>query len=240
MQAEQKNDSGMTILELLVVIAVLGIFMGIAIPSISDSMRSISQAKKLTSRYPDARRALGGISGMLRRTFPSALTEGATFVGRSDVRDVGGVRIPSDELTFPVLDTGYAHLRDVQSITYRLANRAGNAGDPVGLVETRSFLGATAEAGITGTILETAAGLDFKYLDDSVTPSQWLDEWPPESPGGTAVQAGPGETSRQESSGTEAAPPVRLPKAVKITVFILGEISRRPASFTTTVNIPST
>jgi prepilin-type N-terminal cleavage/methylation domain-containing protein len=234
MQSGKKKNSGMTILELVVVIAVFGIFMGIAIPSVSQSFRSISQAKRLTSRYPDARRALDAISEMVRRTYPPALSADTAFIGRSNLRDVGGLRIPSDELTFPVLDTDYARLRAVQKISYRLEENAGEAGAPVGLVQTRSFLGASAEAGITGTVLETAAGLDFKYLDDSVTPSQWLDEWPPAS--GEPNAAG---TVRPSASGASDAQSIRLPKAVKITVFTLGEISRRPTSFTTTVNIPS-
>ena len=235
MQSGLKKNSGMTILELVVVIAVFGIFMGIAIPAISQSFRSISQAKRLTSRYPDARRALDAVSEMVRRTHPPALAAGAPFIGRSNLRDVDGLRIPSDELTFPVLDTHYAHLKAVQKISFRLEEKPAETGAPGGLVQTRSFLGASSEAGITRTILQTAAGLDFKYLDDSVTPSQWRDEWPPASDGPNAVGTVP-----QSASGAIDTQPVRLPKAVKITVFTMGEISRRPMSFTTTVNIPST
>jgi prepilin-type N-terminal cleavage/methylation domain-containing protein len=185
----------MTIIELLVVIAILGIFMGIAIPSVTRSFQSMEQAKKVTSRYPDAWRALDRVSNMLRQTFPEALTSGEAFVGRSGSYDAGGAMIPSDELRFPILDTGYA----------------------------RSSLGAAAEAGVTETLLPGAVGLDFSYLDGSSDPPEWVQEWPP-------------LPAQEAATSTDS---VRLPKAVKVTVFMLGAISPQPTSFTTVVNVPS-
>jgi hypothetical protein len=94
-----------------------------------------------------------------------------------------------------------------------------------GLVQTRSFLGAAPETGIKETILERAVGLDFSYLDGSLDPPQWVNEWPPASTDETGPKAPPHET--------------RVPSAVKMTIFMLGEISPKPKSFTTVINIPA-
>lgn len=223
MQSRRGKTGGMTIIELLVVIAILGIFMGIAIPSVTRSFQSMEQAKKVTSRYPDAWRALDRVSNMLRQTFPEALTSGEAFVGRSGSYDAGGAMIPSDELRFPILDTGYDRVGSVQRISYRLDLSSGQEGSPMSLVQTRSSLGAAAEAGVTETLLPGAVGLDFSYLDGSSDPPEWVQEWPP-----LPAQA--------VATSTDS---VRLPKAVKVTVFMLGAISPQPTSFTTVVNVPS-
>lgn len=222
MQSRRKEAGGMTIIELLVVIAILGIFMGIAIPSVTKSFRSMEQAKRVTSRYPDAWRALERVSNTLRQTFPAALTAGGAFVGRSGSYDAGGAMIPSDELRFPILDTGYERVGSVQRISYRLDVGSGEEDPAMSLVQIRSSLGAAAEAGVKKTLLPRAVGLDFSYLDDSSDPPEWVQEWPP--------------LPAQEAASTD---PARLPKAVKVTVFTLGAISPQPTSFTTVVNVPS-
>lgn len=222
MQSRLEKAEGMTIVELLVVIAILGIFMGIAIPSVSRSFRSMDQAKRMTARYPDAWRALEQVSNMLRQTFPAAIASGEAFVGRSGAYAAGGAMIPSDELRFPILDTAYGHVGSAQRISYRLDLGSGQEDSPMSLVQTRSSLGAAAEAGVKETLLPGAMGLDFSYLDGSSDPPEWVQEWPP--------------LPAQEATVPDS---VRLPKAVKVTVFMLGAISPRPTSFTTVVNVPS-
>jgi len=236
----------MTIIELLVVIAILGIFMGIAIPSVSKAFQSMDLAKRMTSRYPDAWRTLDAISDMLRRTYPTALQSGGSFIGRNSSYDAGGVMLPSDELIFPVLDTGFSHVGSVQRISYRLERAPEGEMYPMVLVQTRASLGAEAEAGTGETLLTRAIGLDFSYLDESVEPAEWVQEWPSASTG-TSLPPGWAEEvveavleGQAPVSGKAPAPkPVHLPRAVKITIFMPGEISRQPTSFTTVVNIPS-
>ena len=214
-------------IELLVVISILGIFMGIAVPTVIKSFKVISQVKQMTVRYPTARRALARISTMIRQTYPAALVaSGAPFVGRNASFEAGGIMIPSDEISFPVLDTDYAHLRSAQEISYRLDLIVEGEDSRRGLVERRSFLGAAPGTGIEETIAGRIIGLDFRYLDDSTEPSRWVETWPPASP-------------QEVEAAQVAMQTAGLPAAVKITIFILGGISPQPKSFTTVVNIPS-
>jgi len=217
MRLQEKKNDGMTLVELLVVIAILGIFMAIAVPSVIQSVRVTSQMRNMTERYPNARKALFRMSDMMRRTYPAALESGVPFVGRNASFETGGVMIPADELSFPVMDTGYSHVRSVQEVSYRLDLTPEKGETLKGLVEHRLFVGAGSETGIHETVAGRIMGLDFRYLDDSVEPAAWTEEWPP--------------TSEKKADS--------LPAAVRITIFVLGDISPRPKSFTTIVNIPS-
>lgn len=211
------KDRGMTLLELLVVIAILGIFMSIAVPGVIRSFRLISQVKQTTARYPNARMALERMSETIRHTYPMAQFSGAPFIGKSDSVEASGIMLPYDELSFPILDTSYSHLRSAHKISYKLNLEPGE-GEALGaLIEKRSFIGAAENAGIEETIAEKVVGLDFRYLDDSLVPAEWTDEWP---------------VSPEEETS-------RVPSAVKITILVLGEISPEPRSFTTVVNIPA-
>lgn len=242
MRLRQKKDSGMTILEILVVIAILGIFMGIAIPSVSKSFRTIDQVKQLTVRYPNARKALERMSDMVRQTYPAALASGASFVGHSGFYEAGGMIFPSDKLSFPVLDTKYAHVRSLQEISYRLELGPEKKDSPRGLVERRSFLGGSSGTGLTQTMPGKIAGLDFQYLDDSHDAPQWIEEWPASFPGKIeqpVETSNAAETVHETGAGAGAPQSTRLPKAVKITIIVLGDISPKPTSFTTVVNVPS-
>jgi prepilin-type N-terminal cleavage/methylation domain-containing protein len=216
MRIDNTKKGGMTLIETLVVISILGIFMGIAIPSVIKSFTLISQVKKTTVRYPNARKALGRISDRIRRTYPAALESGVPFVGKSAAIEAGEIKLPSDELSFMVLDTGYSHLRSAHEISYRLDLDPEKGETLRGLVEKRSFIGAVKESGAEETIPGNIVGLDFRYLDDSLEPAEWVEEWP--------------------SAAGEAN---LVPAAVKITIFALGEISPKPKSFTTVVNVPS-
>ena len=95
----------MSLIEVIVVIAILGIFMAICVPSVIKSFKVTSQVKKMTVRYPDARKALERMSERIRRTYPAALQSGAAFEGKSSSVEVGGIMLPFDSLSFPVLDT---------------------------------------------------------------------------------------------------------------------------------------
>ncbi|MBI5115814.1 type II secretion system protein [Candidatus Poribacteria bacterium] len=236
----------MSVIEILVVIAVLGIFMGIAVPSVMRSFHAMAQAKKLTNRYPDTRKALGAMSDMIRRTYPTAMQSGATFAGSNGSYDFEGVMIPADVLSFPVLDTGYAHVRSVQRISYKLDLSTPPLGSPpAGLVQMRSALDADPEAGTRESLHHQAVGLDFSYLDNSKNPPEWVQEWPPASAASSVqpptpavappVAAGEGQATPPEA----ARQPVILPGAVKITVFVLGGVAPQPTSFFTIVNVPS-
>lgn len=215
---QKKKNDGMTLIELLVVIAILGIFMGIAVPSVIKSVRLTSQVRRMTERYPNARNALTRMSDTIRSTYPAAVKSGIPFVGRNSSLEAGGVMLPSDELSFPVLDTGYSHVRSVQKVSYQLDLNPEKGESLRGLVEKRSFAGAAPDTGAEETIAGRIVGLDFRYLDDSVSPQVWAEQWPPAS------------NNKKKKI---------LPAAVKITIFMLGEISPQPKSFTTIVNIPS-
>ena len=206
----------MTLVETLVVISVLGIFMAIAIPSVIQSFALISKIKKTTVRYPNARKALGRISDRIRQTYPAASESGIPFVGKSAAIKAGELMLPSDELSFMVLDTGYSHVRSAHKISYRL-DLAPEKGETLrGLVEKRSFIGAVEGSGVEETIPGNIVGLDFRYLDDSLEPAEWVEQWP------------------SAAGGANLAP-----AAVRITIFAMGEISPEPKSFTTVVNVPS-
>jgi prepilin-type N-terminal cleavage/methylation domain-containing protein len=210
-----KRD-GMTLIETLVVISILGIFMAIAIPSVIKSFALISQVKKMTARYPNARKSLGRISDRIRQTYPTGIESGAPFVGKSAAIKAGEIMLPSDELSFVVLDTEFSHVRSAHKISYRL-DLAPEKGETLrGLVEKRSFMGAVEGSGAEETLYGRIVGLDFRYLDDSIEPAEWVEEWPP--------------------AGEEKN---LVPAAVKITVFAMGEISPEPKSFTTIVSVPS-
>ena len=211
------KNRGMTLIEVIVVIAILGIFMAICVPSVIKSFKVTSQVKKMTARYPDARKTLGRMSDRIRRTYPAAIQSGAPFEGKSSSVEVGGIMLPSDSLSFPVLDTGYSHVRSAHAISYSLDLVGAEGKARRGLVEKRSFIGAVAEAGIEENMAGNIVGIDFRYLDDSLKPAQWVEIWPPLS----AEQVD------------------RVPAAVKITILSLGEISPEPKSFTTVVNIPA-
>jgi prepilin-type N-terminal cleavage/methylation domain-containing protein len=222
----QRTEKGMTIIEMIVFIAILGIFMAIAIPSVIKSSRTMAQAKRLTARYPNAHRALEEMSDMLRRAYPEALDAGESFVGINGSYDAGTYTLPSDQLIFPALDTNYSHLRSVQRISFGLDKHPESNTSIMDLVQTRSFLGASADTGIKESILQNAVGLDLWYLDDTADPPEWVNYWPP------VVEETPASDTEQHTREI-------LPGAVKITVFMLGDISRQPTSFTTVVNIPS-
>jgi len=217
MRTRNEKNNGNTLVETLVVISILGIFMGIALPGVSKSFRVISQVKQMTARYPNARLALGRMSEMIRHTYPAALDSGSSFVGKSSAIEAGAIMLPSDEITFPILDTSYGHLRSAQEITYRVDLIPEKGETLRGLVEKRSFAGALAGAGAEETIKGRIVGLNFRYLSDAAGSENWEEQWPP--------------SSSDEAGG--------VPAAVEITIFVLGDISPEPKSFTTVVNIPS-
>lgn len=206
----------------------------------------MAQAKKLTSRYPDTRKALEAMSDTIRRTYPTAMQSGATFAGSNGSYDFGGVMIPADVLSFPALDTGYAHLNSVQRISYKLDLSAPPLGSPpAGLVQIRSALNAESEAGARESLHHQAVGLDFSYLDSSKNPPEWVQEWPPVSAASPATPPTPAVVTPAVAGEGQASPPeavqqpVNLPGAVKITVFVLGGVAPQPTSFFTIVNVPS-
>jgi prepilin-type N-terminal cleavage/methylation domain-containing protein len=235
MKMHATRKSGMTMIETLVVIAILGIFMAIAVPGVVRSFRVMRQVKELTSRYPSAHRAMNRISATVREAYPEALLKGEAFVGRSGVYQAGGTVLPSDELSVPVLDTKYAHLSSVQTVTYQVKAASIEEESLPTLVERRSFFGAAPDTGTEEIIPGGVVGLDFAYLDDAAEPPQWVTAWPPDE----AAEAEPEMTEDQPPAGEEVRQSPRLPAAVKITVFISQEFSREPKSFTTIVNVPS-
>jgi len=246
MRVRLERNEGMTLIEIIVVIMILGIFMAIAVPGITKSFRAMDQAKRLTARYPRARAALDQISNMLRQTYPAAFSAESAFIGRSSSFEAGGIKLPSDELTFPVLDTKYAHVRSAQMVSYQLELKPSEEDSARGLVQRRTFLGTGSTTIIEETVLERVVGLDFNYLDDSTDPPQWVNEWPPpaaEGEGSSSLLKEAVEKIREVVSGapTAAAPENvnRVPGAVKITIYVPGEISPKPKSFTTVTNIPA-
>ncbi len=246
MQSTLKKDQGMTLIEVIVVIAILGIFMAIAVPGIIKSFRAMDQAKRLTARYPNAHKALNQMSNMLRHTYPTALTSTSAFIGRNLSVETGGIRIPRDELNFSVLDTTYAHVRSAQRITLKLEVNPSEEKSPGGLVQTRLFLDTASTTAVKEIILERIVGLDFSYLDGSTDPPRWVNEWPPASREEERVDSEAkelvgtmSETASDRATTAAQEQGIRVPDAVKITIFVPGEVSPEPKSFTTVVNIPA-
>lgn len=203
----------MTIIETVVVIAILGIFMGIAAPSIMKSHRAMKQAERITLRYPDAWHALDEVSTTLRQTYPKPVAK-VSFTGHNSSYEAGGIMIPSDELSFPVFDTEYAAFGTVQKLSYRFERTENEAAGT--LVQIRSSFAGDSEAeGVRETLLEGVIGFDVSYLDGSVEPMQWVTQWPPDTHA----------TSR--------------PKAVKVTVLMLQDLALAPTAFSTVVNLPT-
>jgi prepilin-type N-terminal cleavage/methylation domain-containing protein len=221
MEPGRNKIRGMTLIEVLVVISILGIFMSIAMPAVMKSFKVTTRVKSMTIRYSDARKALGRISESIRRTYPAALDHGISFEGKSASIEAGPIMLPHDRLSFPIIDTRYSHLRSAHRISYSLDLDPSEGETLRGLVEKRSFIGAKDEAGVEKTVTGKIVGLDFRYLDDSVDPARWVEQWPP------------------SASSNDAASSGRVPAAVKTTIFVLGEVSPEPKSFTTITNIPA-
>ncbi len=211
------SSAGMTIVETVVVIAILGIFMAIAVPSVMKAYRAMKQAERITLRYPNAWHALDTISTTLRRAYPQRVANVA-FEGRNDSYEAGGIKIPSDALSFPVFDTAYAAFGSVQKLSYRLERpQDGGVG---ALVQIRSSIaGDDVEGGVRETLIEGIIGFDISYLDGSVEPEQWVTQWPPVSEPATSQ-------------------PDR-PKAVRMTVLLLQDLALAPTAFSTVVNVPT-
>ena len=51
MRVRLKRNEGMTLIEIIVAIMILGIFMAIAIPGLTKSFRAMDQAKRLTAAW---------------------------------------------------------------------------------------------------------------------------------------------------------------------------------------------
>lgn len=246
MQSKLRRDEGMTLIEVLVVIMILGIFMAIAVPGIIKSFKAMDQAKRLTARYPNAHKALNQMSNMLRHTYPTALSPTSAFIGRNLSIEAGGIKLPCDELNFPVLDTTYAHVRSAQRITFKLESNPAEQNSPSGLVQTRLFLDTASTTAVKETVLERVVGLEFSYLDGSTDPPQWVNEWPPASPDEEGAPLEPKESAETTQEAVSDIPvaatqedSIRVPDAVKITIYVPGEVSPKPKSFTTVINIPA-
>jgi prepilin-type N-terminal cleavage/methylation domain-containing protein len=224
-----KTRTGMTILELLVVIAVLGIFMGIAIPSVMKSFTLMARAKKSAARYPDVRRALGAMSDTIRQAYTAA-EAGTGLVGRDGSYEAAGIMLPADEMHFFVLDSRYSRIGSVQEIDYALQLNPAQGDSERGVVQSRSPLSAP-DAGIREALLPEAVALDFRYLDNSQKPPAWVQEWPPKKANANIPYTAEAETA------SPAAP--EMPAAVEITVYLLGGASSQPSPFRAVVNLPS-
>jgi type II secretory pathway pseudopilin PulG len=221
----------MTMLELVVVIAVFGIFMSLAIPTVTKSLASMARVKSSTATYPEARRALGSVCDALRQAYTAA-DAGVYFDGKSSSYEAGGVMFPADEINFPILDSRYARLGSVQNMSFKLELTPTLNDTLHGLIQTRAPAGAPPGAGIRESLVKEAIGLDLKYLDASQDPPVWVQEWPPEE-----------ETIKMTAGAQDAAQapssPNLLPAAVEVTIYVLGKVSLQPIPFRMTVNIPA-
>jgi prepilin-type N-terminal cleavage/methylation domain-containing protein len=232
MRKKSTSHSGMTILELLVVIAVFGMFMAIAIPTVLKSLTAMGRVKNSTAVYPDAARALSDICDSLRQAYAGG-EAAAEFTVKNSSYEAGGLKFPSDEINFPIMDTRYASLGSVQRMSYRLELSPTLNDSLRGLVQTRSPIGAPAEAGIRQSLLREAIGFDVRYLDDSHDPPEWVQQWPPEK---SAQADTPSPRGAAEGSAVISDP---LPTAVEVTIYVMGKISRQPTPFRMVVNLPA-
>jgi prepilin-type N-terminal cleavage/methylation domain-containing protein len=233
MRKNSISHSGMTILELLVVIAVFGMFMAIAIPTVLKSMTAMGRVKNSTAVYPNATRALSHICDNLRQAYAGGETAGE-FAVKNSSYEAGGLKFPSDEINFPLMDSQYASLGSVQRMSYKLELSPTPNDSLRGLVQTRSPIGAPAEAGIRESLLREAIGFDVRYLDDSQVPPEWVQQWPPEKSVAEAAASSP--SAKAEEPAVVSDP---LPAAVEVTIYVVGKISRQPTPFRMVVNLPA-
>lgn len=232
MRKKTTSHSGMTILELLVVIAVFGMFMAIAIPTVLKSLTAMGRVKSSTAVYPDAARALSAVCDSLRQAYAGG-DAASEFTAKNSSYEAGGLKFPSDEIDFPIMDTRYASLGSVQRMSYRLELSPTLSDSLRGLVQTRSPIGAPPEAGVRQSLLREAIGFDVRYLDDSLDPPEWVQQWPPQK----SAQAGISSTDVAKEKGGGVSDP--LPAAVEVTVYVVGKISRQPTPFRMVVNLPA-
>jgi hypothetical protein len=132
---------------------------------------------------------------------------------------------PSDDLSFPILNSRYARVGSFQKINYQLILTRTSNDELQGLIQTRSAVEAPPDAGVRESLLPQAMALDFRYLDDSQEPAVWTQEWPP--PQDAADVTEPDDVS------------ARAPAAVEITIYLFGPGSS-PAPFRAVVNLPAT
>jgi len=147
MQKETRAASGMTMLELTVVIAVFGIFMALAVPTVTKSLASMARVKSSTATYPETSRALAAVCDALRQSYTAA-DAGIYFDGKSSSYEAGGIMFPADEINFPILDSRYARLGSVQNMSYKLELTPTPNDTLRGLIQMRAPSGAPPGAGI--------------------------------------------------------------------------------------------
>lgn len=231
MKKSLRAASGMTMLELIVAIAIFGIFMALAIPTVTKSITSMGRVKSSTAAYPEARRALGAVSDALRQAY-IASDAGVYFDGKSSSYEAGGIMFPADEISFPMLDSRYARLGSVQNMSFKLELTPTVNDTLHGLIQTRAPAGAPPGSGLRESLLEEAIGLDLKYLDTSQDPPAWVQEWPPEKETLTM-------TSEPQAPAQAPSAQYLLPAAVEVTIYVLGKVSVQPIPFRMIVNIPA-
>jgi type IV pilus assembly protein PilE len=141
----ERTQSGFTLMELMIVVAIIGILSSIAIPSYQDSVRK--------SRRADAKAALLGLANAMERHFTeinSYCDAGGTGGGDS----CGGGDNDNGEPSIYTVDsetnnyyTVTINAADASSYTLWAAPTGGQAGDKCGTL-TLTHLGAK---GFTGT-----------------------------------------------------------------------------------------
>ena len=170
--SEKKNDSGFTLMEVLIATAILGIVMAIVYGSFVQTRRVIGRTEAAVDGLRGIRAAFSRITNDVGMAFLSQNNDNTFFVGTDDYE--GGYS--SDKIDF----TSFSHI---------LRDRDAKESDQmeVGYYLRKDFEGASVlmkreknridvnpmYGGKTYELCEDIVGINFRYLDDGA----WLESW---------------------------------------------------------------
>lgn len=182
---KRRNDSGFTLMEVLIAIAILGIVMAIVYGSFVQTRRVIARAEGAVDELRGIRVAFIRMAWDISMAFRSDNNEGTFFVGTDNYS--GGY--PDDSIDFTTyanqrrvrdvresdqMEVGYYLRRGFGIITSPLEEEGQGEEEAVLMkrekkrIDTNPMYG-----GKTYELSENIAGLNFRYLDQGA----WLDSW---------------------------------------------------------------
>src|SRR3990170_8811056 len=208
--SEKKNDSGFTLMEVLIATAILGIVMAIVYGSFVQTRRVIGRTEAAVDGLRGIRAAFSRITNDVGMAFLSTnlpFNDNTFFVGTDDYE--GGY--PSDKIDFTssyhILRDSDAKESDQMEVGYYL--RKDFEGASVLMKREKNRIDVNPMyGGKTYELCEDIVGINFRYLDDGA----WLESW--------------------DSRVTK-----KLPEAVEITI-ITKDSTGTERSFRTVTEIP--
>jgi len=144
------NKKGFTLIELMIVIAIIGILAAIAIPAYSDYTKK--------ARYSEVTNAMGAVAGTVAQDWQDAGGLTANMPAAADIAAVEalGVSVPRKYISDAVI-APLATATSSMGITFTSANIGSGANGTLTLVVSCKGPGSTKRwvAGVTGTSVDT-------------------------------------------------------------------------------------